>query len=314
MYQPPVRFQRFVAIDWSGAEKLRRAPIQVAEYLPATGNVGLVPPLRGNRWDRTSVVDYVRQTVNAVEEGPALIGFDFAFAYPYCDQDDSNQRAYFPGVNVAAPPQNPRALWAEVEKRCKGIGNFYGAHFFRNPHSPYRQYHRYPKFRPTDHYEERLRMTERVAKNNGLQPCSVFKCIGPKQVGTGSVAGMRVLHEFRRKVLARDMALISIWPFDANGVPDRSTVVEIYPRLFLRHAERHGIRSDPKNIQALCCHFGSRLRDRPVPATKDQRDALVSAAGMGSFTQRGAVAWQVPACAANHEGWIFGVQVQAHAP
>ena len=260
------------------------------------------------------MVDYVRQTINAVDEGPVLIGFDFAFAYPYCDQDDPNQRAYFPGVNAVAPSQTPQALWATVEQQCNGIGNFYGAPFFRNPHSPYRRYHRYPGWRPSNPFAARLRMTEEAAKLHGLQPCSIFRCIGPNQVGTGSVAGMRVLHEFRQKVLARDMALISIWPFNANGVPDRSTVVEIYPRLFLRHAERHGIRSHPKNIQALCFHFGARLRDRSVSMTKDQRDALVSAAGMGWFTQRGAVAWQVPACAANHEGWIFGVPTPTLAP
>ena len=191
-----------------------RDPIQVAEYVPATGIVRLVRRKHGNRWNRTSVVDYVQQTVNAVDEGPVLIGFDFAFAYPYCDQG-----AYFPGVNAFAPPQSLQALWATVEQWCNGIGNFYGARFFRNPDSPYRRYHRYPRFLCTNHYAEHLRMTEQEAVQAKLQPCSVFRCIGPNQVGTGSVAGMRVLHEFRRRVQAIEMALISIWPFKRKQCP-----------------------------------------------------------------------------------------------
>ena len=312
MNQPAVRFGKFVAIDWSGAvEPIRgRDPIQVAEYVPATGKVGLVPP-HGNRWTRASVVEYVQQTVNDVCEGPVLFGFDFAFAYPYCDKTPGT---YFPGVNAAAPPETPQELWATVEHWNNGIGNFYGARFFRNPDSPYRRYHRYPRFPPTDHYAERLRMTEQEAAQHGPRPCSVFRCIGPNQVGTGSVAGMRVLHEFRRRVKAKEMAQISIWPFNANSVPDCSTVVEIYPRVFLRHAEVASIDRAANNLPALCAHFGARLQNPLEVPTNDQRDALVSAAGMGWFTQQRQVAWQVPACAAEYEGWIFGVPVPPPAP
>ena len=125
-----VGFQRYVAIDWSGAVAPRNTPtIQVAEYVPATGIVSLVHRKHGNRWSRTAVVDYVQQTVNAVDEGPVLIGFDFAFANPYCDLDD-----YFP--SAVAPPQNYQALWRAVEQQCNGVGNFYGAPFFRNRNSP----------------------------------------------------------------------------------------------------------------------------------------------------------------------------------
>ena len=80
----------------------RRDPIQVAEYVPATGIVRLVHRKHGNRWNRTSVVAYVQQTVNAVDEGPVLIGFDFAFAYPYCEQG-----AYFLGVDADGAATDP---------------------------------------------------------------------------------------------------------------------------------------------------------------------------------------------------------------
>ena len=308
MYRPPVRFRKFVAIDWSGAVRPINTPkIQVAEYIPATGIMNLVDPPNGglgNRWSRTNVVDYVQQTVNAVDEGPVLIGFDFAFAYPYCDQG-----AYFPGVDAVAPPQNPQALWATVEQWCNGVGNFYGARFFRdcNPPSPYRQFYHYPNF-TGNRYQRRLRITDNAA---AVLPNSVFNCIGAADVGTGSVAGMRVLHEFLARVQDGKMAPISIWPFDANGAPAQSTVVEIYPRVFLNHAAGGGNPPAANNLPALCAHFGAALANPPAAPTNDQRDALVSAAGMGWFTQQGQVAWQVPACAAEHEGWIFGVPVPA---
>ena len=89
MYQPPVIFQKFVAIDWSGAlNEIIDQKIQVAEYSPLAQTVGLAHPIGGqpgDPWSRTAVVEYVQHTVNAVDEGPVLIGFDFAFAYPYSD-------------------------------------------------------------------------------------------------------------------------------------------------------------------------------------------------------------------------------------
>lgn len=291
MNQPPVMFQKYVAIDWSGAERPLNTPkIQVAEYVPANGIVRLVRRPRGERWTRAGVVDYVQQTVNDFNAGPVLIGFDFAFSYPYCDWG-----TYFPGVNAAAVPHNARALWVAVEHWCCHDDNFYGARFFRNLQSPYRAFHRYPYFLGCHYAEpERLRMTEQAARQYGLRPTSVFKCVGSSQVGTGSVAGMRVLHELRRRLRAIKMAMFSIWPFDVNNVLDRSTIVEIYPRLFLNHAQSAN-------------YFGAELQNVPAEPTNDQRDALVSAAGMAWFIQQGKVAWQVPDCAAQYEGWIFGV-------
>lgn len=308
MYQPPVRFQKFVAIDWSGARnEIRNQKIQVAEYSSATRMVGLAHPIGGqpgDPWHRTDVVEYIQHTVNAVHEGPVLIGFDFAFAYPYCDRC-----AYFPGVNAVAP-QLPQALWATVEQQCNGIGNFYGASFFMDCASPYRPFYKYPGFEGLQ-YEPRFRMTDQaVGAQAGRNPASVFSCFGQNQVGPGSVAGMRVLHEFLARVKVGRMAPISIWPFDANSAPGQSTLVEIYPRLFLNHAEQGDNQPPVNDIQALCGHFGAVLQNPGQARTDDQRDALVSAAGMGWFTQRGQVAWHVPAGAAEHEGWIFGVQHQ----
>ena len=291
-------FDKIVGIDWSGAKRPRQSrKIQVAEYNPADRSVRLVGPPRdpAGVWIREDVFEYVQQEVGL---GTVLIGLDFAFAYPYCDEG-----TYFPGENES--PRDFHQLWDTVEQYCNGVNNFYGGPFFIGQDSPFRNYFLYQTF-TGDRYRARFRATDIRARDTAglnLRPSSPFKCVGGDQVGTGSVAGMRFLREVRRTIA------VTIWPFDVNGTPERSTVVEIYPRLFLRHAKNAGIQPTAGNINALCAHFGANLQDAPEHLTDDQRDALVSAAGMG-WLVRQAPNWQVPACAATHEGWIFGVEVQ----
>ena len=289
----PGIFEKIVAIDWSGAQDRRyMLKIQVAEYVAADHTVTLLGPPHGGpegTWSRTTVFDYVQ---HAVGEGPVLIGFDFAFAYPYCDLG-----TYFPGED-ATPPDRQR-LWATVEDCCNQVGDFYGGPFYRGNGSPFADFHRCHDFEG-GRYQGRYRMTDQAARQSGLTPSSIFWCVGPSQVGPGSVAGMRFL------LRLQNATGVSIWPFDANDVPMRATVAEIYPRLFLHHAEIAGVEPTRHNLHNLCAHFGAALLNPPENPTDDQRDALVSAAGMGWFVQQGQT-WQVPACAAEYEGWIFGV-------
>ncbi len=292
-------FDKIVGVDWSGAIDPRPdGKVQVAEYDPANRTVRLVGPRRdpAGAWSRGDVFEYVQQQVAL---GTVLIGIDFAFAYPYCDR-----QAYFPvepgSQQDFQPPQDFQQLWETVEQRCNGVNDLYGGPFYRGDGSPFTRYHRYPGCEG-DRFENRHRLTDQEAgRLPGLNPTSVFHCIGPNQVGPGSISGMRLLHRIR------DPNIACIWPFDVNGTPDRSTVVEIYPSLFLRHAENAGIQRAAGHINKQCEHFGANLQNPPRNPTNDQRDALVSAAGMGWFARQ-APNWQVPACAATHEGWIFGV-------
>ena len=128
-------FDSILAIDWSGARyPTFNQKIQVAQYDPAGQTVWLVDPPdgeQGGHWSRTTVFGHIQRAVN---EGAVLIGFDFAFAYPYCDQE-----AYFPG-EPASPPDRQR-LWATVEECCIGVGNFYAGPFYRGVGSPFRAFH-----------------------------------------------------------------------------------------------------------------------------------------------------------------------------
>ena len=284
-------FEKYVAIDWSGSRRPRLTPkIQVAEYDPADRTVAIVrSPFANGRWSRAGVFEQMQRWF---DEHSVLIGFDFAFAYPYADRG-----AYFPCG--PPPPADVRQLWATVERVCGPDDNFYGGPFYRGPASPFRHFHLCHDCRGAN-YEERFRVTDQRAVNAaGRHPSSVFRCVGPNQVGPGSVAGMRFLHWVHQEQIA------TIWPFDP---PDRTTMVEIYPRLFLNHAEI--IRSnppDPATVAELVECYGATLRGAPEQWTDDERDALVSAAGMGWFANQPPT-WQAPTHAATHEGWIFGVQ------
>ena len=289
-------FGKIVGIDWSGAFDPRRGgKIQVAEYDPADRTVRLVGsrPDRADAWSREDVLEYVQYEIGTIT---ALIGLDFAFAYPYCDYGQ-----YFPGHDES--PADLQGLWDTVEQVCALDGDFYGGQFYLPGRSTFSNFHHYRNPRHPN-CQLRYRVTDEQAMHQeGLHPSSVFNCVGQKQVGPGSIAGMRFLREVCRTTDA------IIWPIDVNGRPDRSTVVEIYPRLFLRQAEIAGIQPNAGNINELCAHFGADLQDAPTHLTDDQRDALVSAAGMG-WLVRQARDWRIPDCAATHEGWIFGIEVR----
>ena len=78
-------FEKYVAIDWSGSRRPRLTPkIQVAEYDPADRTVAIVrSPFANGRWSRAGVFEQMQRWF---DEHSVLIGFDFAFAYPYADR------------------------------------------------------------------------------------------------------------------------------------------------------------------------------------------------------------------------------------
>ena len=110
---------------------------------------------------------------------------------------------------------------------------------------------------------------------------------------------MRFLGEVRKETN------VPIWPFDTTGVPIDSTVVEIYPRLFLHSAGiGGGGQPTPDTVAKLRKCYQATLQDAPVKWTGDERDALISAAGMGWFVRQPSV-WEGPTAAARYEGWML---------
>lgn len=290
-----MEFGKIVAIDWSGAKDSRKK-IQVAEYDPQKNLVTLVSPRRRTNWTRQGIWD--EYFSNGSSEGLVLVGIDFAFAYPYCEKG-----AYFPGHRKTPP--DVTSLWAKVDEICRGEGNFYGGPFYKSHAALFSQYIWYQTYKGSK-YCGLFRQTDEACRRAGLDKISsVYKCVGAT-VGVGSVAGFRLLHKINSKDAAH------IWPFCGKPATSGTTLVEIYPARFLECAGvyRDG-NSNQQQVREALTFYGICLSPelRDCNFTEDERDALVSAAGMKWWlSQKGSLAWSATGrtCTA-YEGWIFGI-------
>ncbi|EIT72229.1 MULTISPECIES: hypothetical protein [Hydrocarboniphaga] len=277
-----MRFDGFVAIDWSGASGPAYAGIAVARCRAGMAAPQLVRPAdaRG-RWTRSAVFDWL------VAEGDRnqrlLVGIDMAFALP-------------------APFEAPPQLWARIETHCAQDADFTGHRYVEGDTRFWRS-----GKQPAD-WIGHQRPAELACIAQGLgHPQTPLKLIGPKQVGLGTLAGARLLHRLREQRPAR----WAIWPFDDVARDDRrSACVEIYPRLFIRKAAggnaklRSGAALDAA-LQAL----GSEPAGL-VHFDDHQADAIIAAAGLRRTAEDRAL-WR--AGAGQERGWIFGVAAAGEA-
>jgi len=118
------------------------------------------------------------------------------------------------------------------------------------------------------HPGDPLRQTEH---ETGGSPRSIFQIGGAGAVGTGSIRGMRVLHELAE-------AGFAIWPFEPAG---DATIIEIYPRLLTGKVVKSSARAC---LQHLNAHYPKDempdLFRGMAAATEDAFDAAVSALEM----------------------------------
>ena len=135
-------------------------------------------------------------------------------------------------------------------------------------------------------------------------PSPTFNCVGPGAVGTGSLAGMRVLKKLKKNY--------NIWPFDNFKNNKKSVIVEIFPTLYFR---KHSIKPK-KNTGYTLNQINDALKKyNCLPVSKnfkmfgpdqDEADAIISAAALKYFSQNKKY-WKVHK-AAKKEGWIYGVK------
>lgn len=231
-----------------------------------------------------------------------LLGFDFGFAYPYCDQ-----QAYFPGHLDS--PDSASNLWATVDTICALDNGFYGGSFYLDGQAPFTGHLCYQRYIGLQYHANgpRLRKTESISANIGAAPSTIFKCVGPDSVGISSIAGMRFLHHL--KVTSGDR--FAIWPFD-DILDSHCVVVEIFPRLFFHIANNnpHLWRERPVLNNTLAFYGANELSPESVIDTEDKADAIVSSVALRSLATE-VSCWspkQMAACARLYEGWIFGVR------
>jgi hypothetical protein len=279
------RFDRYIAVDWSGALGPNYAGIAVAECGAGEQAPILVAPPSRN-WRRSDFADWL-----AAQDDRVLVGIDCAFALPAAAAETRLGSGY-----------DAASLWNAIEQVCADHGDFYGG-AFADHHA--KLFWRSGK-RPVD-FAEHHRTTEIACRDQGLgAPESPLKLIGAKQVGKGGLAGMRTLGALKRRL----GDAFAVWPFDCINSA-RMVCVELYPRLFLRMAG-HG-NGKVRNLDDLnrCLGaLGSRLYNSSAVAFSDHdTDALIAAAGLRHIAGDPRV-WSPPgldALARRAEGWIFGV-------
>ncbi len=285
-----IGFERFVAIDWSGAKGSRQAGIQVALAETTSEDCRLALPSHPGNWSRSDVMDYI----TGLGDKSTMVGIDFAFSVPW--QNEFPERHGITDV---------RQLWALVEKLCQETPHLYAGPVWTAGQSPFRPYifhhqsgHRGDRYRRTN-----LRKVDQVEG----AAISIYHMTGT-QVGAGSFAGMRMLH----RLATCHAETVAIWPFDAIA-PGKTVIVEIYPSFFYREAGlRRPLRSDLRSsnhdaLDQALRFYGGRRREGLVCRSVDQADALVAAAALRFLAGTSAFAELDSTDFDRREGWIFGV-------
>ncbi|MGQ0558458.1 MAG: hypothetical protein ACT4OE_02565 [Sphingosinicella sp.] len=280
------RFERYAAIDWSGAKGRKHKGIAIAMALEGDGPPRLVRP--GHAWSRGEVLAWLLKQAAAA---PTLFGFDFSFAPPIAERGD-----YLPGERA---PREARGFWAYVDARCEDE-DLGAASFLEHTHRRH-FYFGAADGSKRDFLHHRI-CEHRFNAGGGGKASTLYDAIGAAQVAKASFAGMRLLHRLAGKV--------AIWPFDplpAQG----SVVVEIYTRCFIRLAGYSGrkVRTFVQLNQALAA-LGSRVARLQREPNDHESDVLIAAAGLRAIAGDERY-WQpaglTPALARS-EGWTFGVR------
>jgi hypothetical protein len=284
-------FDAFIAIDWSGAARGYDG-IAVAICRGGRSAPKLIPPPRV-RWTRLEIAEWLKRRLESGQR--LLIGFDFAFSFPY------ENCGYLGGQ--AQGIDDTFALWRLIEAKSGGDSDFGCAHFIGDP--TFAQLFWTAGPRPKEWVERKRRTEHACAESTKTRPDTLYKLLHSKQVGKASITGMRVLHHLR----SCRADCVAIWPFET---PHASVIVEIYPTMFRKRATGSvaKLRSPADLNVALAA-----LDSNPIPNVRGIRlsdhetDALISAAGLRSIA-RNPELWTSPELTSprvRREGWIFGI-------
>ncbi len=290
MAPAPERFGHFVGIDWSGAAGERQRGIAVAICMAGDAAPTLVRP--GHIWSRAEVLHWLTHDLPR----DAIVGLDLGASLPFSDMG-----AFFPGWPDS--PRNARALWATIERIAADDPHLSAGSFVDHPEIA--RHLRRHDGRKGEYFtgRGRLRLTEVMQREQGLNPYSNLNLVGAAQVGKSSLTGMRVLHRLAGR--------IAIWPFDP--LPAAGPVaLEIYTSLAALAAGRPKGRAKMRDHAALdeaLRMLGSEPTHGRGPIDDHRSDAILTAAWLRRDAHRPEL-WQprgmTPEIAAT-EGWTFGI-------
>ncbi len=285
-------FDRFVAIDWSGAKGSRHRGIAVAVAAPGSAAPMLVPPPSPAGWARGEVAGWLEAL-----SGRVIAGFDFSFAPPFVARG-----AYLPGLRTA---EDGPGFWRHVDA-LSGDEDFGAAGFMGGAARPH-FWMGAADGAKADFLHWRT-CEARFNESGGGKASTLFDCVGAAQVAKASFAGMRVLHRLRGggRVSPALGDGYAVWPFDPPG---ERTIVEIYTRAMLRLAGGRGPKlRDTAGLNEALATLGSETA--PDGCYSDhETDVLVTAAALRAMAADRR--WWAPAGLtpeiSRTEGWTFGI-------
>ena len=115
-------FDGFFGIDWSGDKSKFQKGIKVAYLDKKNVNpVIIFPPNKNKYWNRSSLIEYLQ---NLNPNKSYLIGFDFAFAYPFEDYQN-----YFEDFDNS--PKSAKKLWDFIDVNNYENSNYYGGSIWK---------------------------------------------------------------------------------------------------------------------------------------------------------------------------------------
>lgn len=186
----------------------------------------------------------------AATEPDLVVGLDFAFS--------------FPGWFVQSVGAGSAAEFWDVVRQQ-------GEQWLQNPAPPFWRTAGVPALSA----ERAHRRTElELGRIAGVAPTSVFKLVGPSQVGPGSIRGMPLLARLRQSGF-------SIWPFEAG----RPLAIEIWPRALTGPVVKGKRETRYRYLVKSIPELGEPLRG-VAASTDDVFDAAVAAIVMARNADR----------------------------
>ncbi len=279
-----------IAIDWSGARGTGHARSIGWASLNPVNQKHL--HIETNPLSRTEIA--TRLLAEANGDGLTIAGIDANFSIAGSVID-----------TLCGPNAGASDLWHAVERAAKADAGFYGAAFAENHPAFFWMSGKKPTHLPSPLPQ---RATEIACGVAGLgYPESPFKLIGPKQVGKGGLAVMRLAHHLKQT--AGDK--VAVWPFEKPTARTKLIIGEIYPRLFWRQAGFGSAKvRDVTAINNGLKWYGLSGLKISLALSDHQSDAAISAAGLAWMIKKsGLAAFSTTAlpAAATREGWIMGL-------
>ena len=197
------KFDTFIAIDWSGAKSPEKTGAIAAATCHANDTDTISVTTENLR--RGDIAHLLEHCLS--RGGRTLVGIDCNFGYAA----EIGDRQFGPGWDFTT-------LWREVDDHSRDLPDFYAKGFWTS--AKYRSF--FWTSGKQNGFKLPRRRTEQECGNQGYSfPESPFKLIGPKQVGKGGLAGMRLA----RYIKNRHGGQIAVWPFEMAQFDNAKIVI-----------------------------------------------------------------------------------------